>query len=61
MFSNGSNNHSRTLPFGLFGQYTSHECAVIIIQMADRFIQKNEIERLAESTNKSYALLLPER
>lgn len=61
MFSNGSNNHSRTLLFGLFGQYTSHECTVIIIQVADRLIQKNEIERLAESTNKSYALLLSER
>ena len=61
MFSNGSNNYSCALPFGFFGQHASHKCAVIIIQVADRFIQKDEIERLAEGTDEGYALLLSER
>ena len=59
MFSNGSNNYSCALPFGFFAQHASHKCAVIIIRVADRFIQKDEIERLAEARMKATRCCCP--
>ena len=60
MFSDGGHHHTCTLSVGFFGQYPSHECAVVVVQMADWFIQEDEVERLAQGTDESYALLLPE-
>ena len=61
MFANGRSNDSGTLFPGFVDDDFSHDAAVFIIQMADRFIQKQEVERLAECTDKSNPLLLAER
>jgi len=47
MFPDRGHNHSRTLLFSFLGQHTSHKYTVIIIQVTDRFIQKDEVKRLA--------------
>ena len=61
MFANGRGNDSGTLFPGFVDDDFSHDAAVFIIQMADRFVQKQEVERLAECTDKSDPLLLAER
>ena len=61
MFSYGSGDYSGLLLFSFANNKFSHDAAVVIIQMTDRFIQKKEIERLAECSDKGNPLLLPER
>ena len=61
MLSNGCGDDSGTLFPGFVDDDFSHDTAVLIIQMADRFIQKQEVERLTECTDKGNPLLLPER
>ena len=46
MFSYGSGDYSGLLLFSFTNNKFSHNAAVVIIQMTDRFIQKKEIERL---------------
>ena len=52
MFSYGSGDYSGLLLFSFANNKFSHDAAVVIIQMTDRFIQKKEIERLAECSDK---------
>ena len=39
----------------------AHDAGVVVVEVTDRLICKNEIERLAEGTHHRYALLLTER
>ena len=61
MFTDGSGDHSGSLCLCFGDDKFAHDAAVIIIQMADRFIQKYKVERLAECPDKGDALLLSER
>ena len=61
MFSYGSGDYSGLLLFSFANNKFSHDAAVVIIQMTDRFIQKKEIERMAECPDKGNPLLLSER
>ena len=61
MFADGSHYDSRSLAAGFFCQQPAHDCFVLVIQMADGFVQEDEVERLAEAADKSDSLLLAER
>ena len=39
----------------------AHDCSVLVIQMADGFVQEDEVERLAEAADKGDSLLLAKR
>ncbi len=52
MFTDGSGDHSGSLCLCFVNDDFSHDAAVLIIQMADRLIQKQEVERLAERPDK---------
>ena len=61
MFADGSHYDSRSLAAGFFCQQPAHDCSVLVIQMADGFVQEDKVERLAKAADKSDPLLLPER
>ena len=61
MLADGSRYYSGSLLFGFGNNEFSHDTAIVIVQMTDRLIQKQEIERLAERADKGDTLLLPER
>ena len=61
MFADGSHYDSRSLAAGFFSQQPAHDCSVLVIQMADGFVQEDEVERLAEAADKGDSLLLAER
>ena len=58
MFSYGIGDYSGLLLFSFANNKFSHDAAVVIIQMTDRFSQKKEIERRAECSDKGNPLLL---
>ena len=60
MFSDTGHNYSGTLLHGFFGEYTCHVLGIDFIQVADRLVHEQEIERLAKGTDERYALLLTE-
>lgn len=53
MFADGSHYDSRSLAAGFFCQQPAHDCSVLVIQMADGFVQEDEVERLAEAADKA--------
>ena len=61
MLTYGSHYDSRFLAAGFFCQQSAHDCSVLVIQMADGFVQEDEVERLAEAADKGDSLLLAER
>ena len=61
MFADGSHYDSRSLAAGFFCQQPAHDCSVLVIQMADGFVQEDEVERLAEAADKSDSWVLAER
>ena len=56
MFADGSHYDSRSLAAGFFCQQPAHDCSVLVIQMADGFVQEDEVERLAEAADKGDSL-----
>ena len=44
MFADGSLYDSRSLAAGFFCQQPAHDCSVLVIQMADGFVQEDEVE-----------------
>lgn len=61
MLTYGSHYDSRFLAAGFFCQQSAHDCSVLVIQMADGFVQEDEVERLAEAADKGDSLLLAKR
>ena len=61
MLSNGCYNNSCSLLSCFFHEQSTHNDTVFIIEVADRFIQKDKVEWLAKAAYKSNALLLAER
>jgi len=61
MLTYGSHYDSRFLAAGFFCQQFAHDCSVLVIQMADGFVQEDEVERLAEAADKGDSLLLAKR
>ena len=60
MFPNTGHDHHSTLLHGFFREDTGHVLGIDFVQVADRFVHEQEIERLAKGTDKRYALLLAE-
>ena len=52
MLTDGGCDYTGSLCLCLGNDKFAHDAAVIIIQMADRFIQKYKVERLAECPDK---------
>lgn len=59
--ADGSNNDTCSLPVGFFLKQVRQKVVVVVIQMADRFVQQDKIEGLAQAAYEGYPLLLPER
>ena len=60
MLPYGRHNYTCVLTFGFLCQYPAHDVAIVIVQMADGFVQEDEVERLAEAADEGNALLLAE-
>ena len=60
MLTNGCDHHTGTLLRGFFCQDAGHIPGIDFVQVANRLVKKNEIERLAKRTDQSHALLLTE-
>ena len=61
MLSDGGCDYTGSLCLCLGNDKFAHDAAVVIIQVADRLIQKKKIEWLAECSDKGDTLLLSER
>ena len=61
MFADRGNHYARTLPADFFQKQLYHCFTVVVVQMADRLVEQNKIERLAEGADDGYTLLLSER
>ena len=61
MLADGSRDNSRSLLFGFGKDKLAHDAAVVVVQVADGLVQKQEVKRLAECTDKGDTLLLSER
>lgn len=53
----GNNDAGIALP-GFAGQYVDHDVCIGFVQMADRLVEQQEVERLAQAAYEGYALLL---
>ena len=60
MFTDTGHNHSGTLLHGFFCEYTCHVLGIDFIQVTDRLVHEEEVERLTKGTDERYALLLTE-
>ena len=58
MFPYGGDYDACTLLPCFLGKYAGDDLRILVVQMADGFIQYNEIVRLAKRADKSYPLLL---
>ena len=61
VFPDGGNDDSGFLSACFFQEQATHDPGIAIVQMTDRFVQKDKVERLAERPDKGDPLLLPER
>ena len=62
MFADGSHYDSCSLAAGFFCQQPAHDCSVLVIQMADRFVQEDESRKAGRGcVDKGDSLLLAER
>ena len=60
MLADRGHQYAGSLPAGFFQKQLHHRFAVVVIQVADGFVEQDKIQRLAKCTNDGYALLLPE-
>ena len=60
MLSDTRNDDASPLSFGLRSEQLAHNLTVGIVKVADGFIDKDKVERLAQGTNQRYTLLLTE-
>ena len=60
MFPDGCDNNACSLLARLFHEQPAHYSTVVVVQVADGFVQEDKVERLAKAADKSDALLLPE-
>ena len=60
MLPDGCDNNACSLLARLFHEQPAHYGTVVIVQVADGFVQEDKVERLAKAADKSDALLLPE-
>ena len=51
MLTDRGNHYARALLTGFFQKQLHHCFAVIAVQMADRLVEQNEVERLAEGAD----------
>lgn len=56
----GCDNNACSLLARLFHEQPAHYGTVVVVQVADGFVQEDKVERLAKAADKSDALLLPE-
>lgn len=61
MPADGGHDNARPLLSGFFGQDAAHDASVPVVEMTYRFVQKDEVKRLAQGADKGYPLLLAER
>lgn len=60
MFANRCCDNRSTVARGLTKENVAHNVAILVIQMRDRLVEKDEVIRLAEGANKRHTLLLAE-
>lgn len=60
MLPDGCDNNACSLLARLFHEQPAHYGTVVVVQVADGFVQEDKVERLAKAADKSDALLLPE-
>ena len=60
MFPNAGHNHPGSLLHGFFREDTGHVLGIDFVQVADRLVHEEEVERLTKGTDERYALLLTE-
>ena len=60
MLPDGCDNNSCSLLACLFHEQPAHYGTVVVVQVADGFVQEDKVERLAKAADKSDALLLSE-
>ena len=61
VFANGRNDDTRALFFGFPMNQLAHDSTILVIKVADWFVEKEEIEWLTKGSDESDPLLLSER